>query len=125
MQSRPHSALVVEDRPFFGLVAGDMLGESGFQVFHAFVASDALSILQSHPDIEVLVTEADLPGVMDGVELSQRVAERWPHVRLVITAAARDFSNSDLPRGARVLRKPYATADLQNMASEMVLEPEL
>ena len=38
--SRP-AALIVEDQPFIGLVASDILRESGFDTFHAYDAVDA------------------------------------------------------------------------------------
>jgi len=59
--SRP-AALIVEDQPFIGMVASDILRETGFQTFHAYDANDAAAVLQEHPEIEVVVTEAQLPG---------------------------------------------------------------
>lgn len=55
--SRP-AALIVEDQPFIGMVASDILRETGFQTFHAYDANDAAAVLQEHPEIEVVVTDA-------------------------------------------------------------------
>ena len=67
--SRP-AALIVEDQPFVGLVASDILKESGFETFHAYDASGAVELLAQHPEIEVVLTEAELPGPVDGLELA-------------------------------------------------------
>jgi CheY-like chemotaxis protein len=120
--SRP-AALIVEDQPFIGLVASDILSESGFDTFHAYNADDAVSMLGEHPEIEVMVTEAQLPGSVDGLELARRVAKDRPDVRLVVTAAGSDVAQSQLPAGARMLRKPYASGELKVLvAAEDLLQ---
>lgn len=120
--SRP-AALIVEDQPFVGLVASDILRESGFQTFHAFDANDAAALLQEHPEIEVMITEAQLPGEMDGLELCRRVSRERPSVQLVVTCAAHDLRLGDVPEGARVLHKPYASGELRTLvAARSLLE---
>ena len=77
--SRP-AALIVEDQPFIGLVASDILRESGFDTFHAYDAVDAKAVLDQHPEIELVVTGAELPGDVTGLELCRRVHR--PSVRI-------------------------------------------
>jgi len=112
--SRP-AALIVEDQPFVGLVASDILRESGFETFHAFDAADAKAVLDEHPEIEVVVTDADLHGASAGVQLAHRVSKERPNVQLVVTAAG--DCPSDVPQGARVLRKPYASGELKTLVA--------
>ena len=121
--SRP-AALIVEDQPFVGMVASDILRESGFQTFHAFDATDAAALLDQHPEIEVMVTEAKLPGDVNGLELCRRVSEQRPNVQLVVTATGEDLSASDVPDGTRVLRKPYASGELRTLVAAKSLLAE-
>jgi CheY-like chemotaxis protein len=115
--------LIVEDQPFVGMVASDILRESGFDTFHAYDANDAAAVLEQHPEIEVVVTEADLPGEVNGLELCRRVSQQRPDVQLVVTAAGRQPASSEVPQGARVLRKPYASRDLRTLVvAKMALE---
>ena len=114
--SRP-AALIVEDQPFIGLVASDILSESGFETFHAYDADDAVAALGEHPEIEVMVTEAALPGSVDGLELARRVARDRPDVRLVDTVAGPQLAQTDVPAGARVLHKPYASGELRTLVA--------
>ncbi len=116
MSSRP-AALIVEDQPFLGLVASDILRESGFDTFHAYDAEDAAALLAQHPEIEVVVTEATLPGKVGGVELCRKVSRERPHVQLVVTTAGQDVAQADMPLGARVLRKPYASGELRTLVA--------
>jgi CheY-like chemotaxis protein len=114
--SRP-AALIVEDQPFLGLVASDILRESGFDTFHAYNAEDAAALLEKHPEIEVVVTGAELPGDVDGLELCHKLSKERPNVQLVVTTAGTDPVPSDMPPGARVLRKPYASGDLRTLVA--------
>jgi CheY-like chemotaxis protein len=113
--SRP-AALIVEDQPFVGMVASDILRESGFDTFHAFDATDAAALLQEHPEIGVVVTEAKLPGEVNGIELCRRLSAERPDVQLVV-AAEDDLAASDVPSGARIVRKPYASGDLRTLVA--------
>lgn len=123
MTSNQPAALIVADQPFVGLVASDILHESGFQTFHAFDAQDAASVLSEHPEIEVVVTERDLPGSVDGLELARRVSRERPEVQLVVTSAEGRVSSAELPEGARLLRKPYASGELRTLvAARSLLE---
>ena len=89
MASWNRTALIVEDQPFAGMVASDILRETGFQTFHANDASGAMALLHSHPEIDVIVTEADLAGSSDGLELSRRVSAERPDIQLVVTCSGR------------------------------------
>ena len=120
MASRP-AALIVEDQPFVGLVASDILKESGFQTFHAYDAEAAAQVLDEHPEIEVVVTEAHLPGDVTGLELCHRVSRERPDVRLVVTAASPEQHRENMPSGTRVLRKPFASRELRTLVSDQPL----
>jgi two-component system, response regulator PdtaR len=120
--SRP-AALIVEDQPFVGMVASDILKESGYETFHAFDAKDAAAVLDEHPEIEVVVTEAKLPGDVNGIELCRRLSAERPHVQLVL-AADDELAANEVPNGARILRKPYASGELRTLvaAGELLAE---
>jgi CheY-like chemotaxis protein len=124
MTSGRPAALIVEDQPFVGLVASDILRESGFDTFHAYDASDAAALLSEHPEIEVVVTDAQLRGEITGLDLCRRVSAERPHVQLVVTASGPDIREADVPNGARVLRKPYASGELRTLVAAKALLAE-
>lgn len=121
--SRP-AALIVEDQPFVGMVASDILKESGFLIFHAYDAEAAARLLDEHPEIEVIVTEAQLPGDVNGLELCRRVSRQRPDVQLVVTASSPELNQQDVPSNARVLRKPYASGELQTLVADKAILAE-
>ena len=119
--SQPTAALIVEGQPFIGMVASDILREVGFKSFHATDAASALALLRAHPEIEVVVTEAELGGSMSGVELSRTVSAERPDIQLVVTSSGDDLNSSDVPAGTRLLRKPFASAELRRLVARMSL----
>src|SRR5206468_3182853 len=96
--SRP-AALIVEDQPFVGMVASDILRESGYDTFHACDAKDAAALLDEHPEIQLVVTDAELSGRAHGLELARQVSRERPNVQLVVTAADHEFAQSEVPPG--------------------------
>jgi hypothetical protein len=54
---------------------------------------------------------------MNGVELCHRLSQERPDVQLVVTAAAPELHQNEVPNGARVLRKPFASGELQTLVA--------
>ncbi len=121
--SRP-AALIVEDQPFVGMIASDILRESGFATYHAYDAAEALQRLHEHPEIDVVLTEMELPGEVDGIQLAHHIARERPGTRLVIASDGSERRLADLPPGARVIRKPFASAELSTLVCGMTLLQE-
>lgn len=108
----PAAVLVVEDESMVRMVAVDMLEDAGFAVLEAATADAAWAILEQERGIGVLFTDVDMPGSMDGFVLACRVAERWPHIRLVVTSGRVGPRDADMPDDGRFLLKPYRQAHL-------------
>ncbi len=110
-------ALIVESQPFGALVASDILAEEGLESLHAEDGERAMAMLQSHPQIAVMVADADLLGPVNGVEWSRSAMKQRPDIRLVVTSSGPGVNGLNLPEGARVLRLPYASSELRALVS--------
>jgi CheY-like chemotaxis protein len=106
MQARP-KVLVVEDDVLQLFAIADDLTEAGFDVLEAGNADEAIRTLADHPEIELLFTDVDMPGSMDGLKLSAVVRHRWPPVRIIVTSGKRRPDESVLPDGGVFIPKPY------------------
>ena len=119
-------ALIVEDRPFVAMVISDVLREVGFDGLHAFDCPEALRLLESCPDIDVAVIEADLPQCegCSGLDLAREIAGKRPQMPIVVTVADGAAAAEDLPEGVRLLRKPFASAELRALVGGLILLEE-
>lgn len=104
--------LLVEDELMLRVVARDMLEFYHFSVLEASTADEALCILERRSDIAVIFTDVDMPGSMNGFALAAQAAERWPHIRLVITSGRYWPDNDELPDNGQFLHKPYRMKQL-------------
>ena len=105
--------LVVEDEFLIRMDLVDYLVDEGFEVLAADQADDAIAILESDDQIQVMFTDIDMPGSMNGLILSSTVRNRWPPIKIVVTSGqlVKPFP-ADLPEGSLFFSKPYNHADV-------------
>lgn len=113
------SVLVVEDEALVRMDVSDRLSEDGFEVYEAATADDAIRLLEAHSDIQILFTDIDMPGTMDGLKLSAYVRDRWPPVRIVVTSGHRMVDAVDLPDGGVFYSKPYNYTEVAQSFREL------
>jgi len=121
----PSVVLLVEDEMLVRMTAADELEEAGFQVLEATNADVALQVLEARSDeVQVLFTDVDMPGSMDGMELAEQVHARWPHVRLLICSGYARPEPHEIPDDGRFVSKPYHAAMLVRYVHELMSGPE-
>src|SRR5579884_1355320 len=113
-QASRGTILVVDDEPLVRLFSAEMLEDAGWTAIEAADAAEALSVLETNPNVHVLFTDINMPG-MDGLELARRVHRMHPHVELVITSGKRALSEIELPDDGTFLGKPYDFEQLVNV----------
>ena len=99
--------LIVEDEHLILDFVCAEITDAGVDAVGATTADEALRILQSTAGITALVTDINMPGSMDGLELAAEVRRRWPTVKIVITSGRRQPSIFEMPRGAAFVPKPF------------------
>ena len=99
--------LVVEDGPIIRMGAVDLVLSAGYEALEARDAHEAIRILESRSDIDLVFTDVQMPGTMDGIKLSHYIRERWPPVKLIVASGATILEESSLPNGSRFFSKPY------------------
>lgn len=109
-----HAVLVVDDEPLVRMVSADALRDAEFDVLEAEDALGALEVLRTEPGIQLLCTDVQMPGGLDGVELALLVRALFPEVRVIIASGVS-------PRNARMagvpfLPKPFLPAALVALA---------
>lgn len=104
--------LLVEDEPLVLHSTADLLRDDGYQVFEASGCAEAVGLLEAEPDTGVLVTDLNLACPGDGVTLARLVAERWPHIRLILVSGGLRPAADEYPERATFFTKPYAPGAL-------------
>jgi CheY-like chemotaxis protein len=106
-ETEPIRILVVEDEFLIAEWVAESLSEQGFAVKTVTNAGDALRHLASAP-VDVLFTDINLPGGMDGAALARRARELLPHLPVVYASARVTMLEPEagVP-GAFIVAKPY------------------
>lgn len=112
----PPKVLVVEDEMMLRMRAIDLVEDAGFTPIEAVNADEALAILESRSDIELLFTDIQMPGSMDGLRLAHAVHERWPSIRIILVSGKLMPTDAEKPVHSRFFGKPL---DVKQMIAEM------
>src|SRR4051812_26914301 len=123
-RAKPPVVLVVDDEVLHRTEIAETLTLAGYVVLQAANADEAIAVLEQRADVELVFTDVDMPGGMDGVKLALVVAERWPPVRLLVTAAHGQITAQELPPGARFCAKPCPPAVVRATVSELLGRPD-
>lgn len=99
--------LIVEDSPIIRMSAVDLVLSAGYEALEAGDADEAIHILELRDDIDLVFTDVQMPGTMDGIKLSHYIRDRWPPLKLIIASGADIVAESMLPEGSSFFSKPY------------------
>lgn len=109
--------LLVDDEPLIRMAAYDILTDCGAVVLEAENADEALRILKLRNDIQLVFSDVNMPGTMDGLALLERVHELRPMVELILTSGRGQYALSKLPDDGTFLPKPYNAFELGALAT--------
>jgi len=124
MHTGDHRAIIIlveEEQDQRRVIAG-LLDAAGFAVRATETTDEALRLLEATPDAAGLVTDAHVPGGIDGWELAQRARARRPGLAVILMSGHSDPSSGPLPEGASFVLKPNVPASLATTLREMIGE---
>ncbi|UFZ08547.1 response regulator [Bradyrhizobium ontarionense] len=103
--------LLVEDEPLILMDIELQLQGAGHNVISVRNADRAIEVLADR-SVDVLLTDIDMQGSMDGLRLAAAVRERWPPIQIVVMSGKKRPTRDELPQRARFLEKPFHTHSL-------------
>ena len=113
MSGRLTSVLLVEDEVLISKLIAEVLCENGFAVHAVEDGEEALRYLNSGADVDVLFTDINLAGRMDGSVLAREVRAQRPELPIVYCSGRYSPSAVAPPVSRSIfLRKPYSPAAL-------------
>jgi two-component system, response regulator PdtaR len=108
------TVLLVEDEGVIRMASAAILEDAGFDVLEAVDAEDAFATLSGHPEVDVVVTDVQMPGKMDGLALVELIARDFPLVQTLVTSGLASLTEARESGAARFLAKPYTAAAIQS-----------
>jgi DNA-binding NtrC family response regulator len=119
----PATVLMVEDEVLISHLVADWLGERGFAVHEVTTADEALRYIDEGGPVDVLFTDINLPGSMNGTELAVKVRERRPELPIVYASGRYSHSGAaDLVPRSVFVGKPYDPADVCTLLQRMTAQ---
>ena len=121
----PIHVLLVEDEILINEWVAQSLAEQGFAVQAVTNAADALGHLACEP-VDVLFTDVNLPGGMDGATLARRAREMRPRLPVIYASARATLLAQDarVP-GAIVVPKPYEPSLVGRLVTAALRQAEI
>ncbi|WP_238247059.1 response regulator [Methylobacterium iners] len=116
------TVLVVEDDSLVRLMTVEALTDEGYQVIEAATADEAHRLLEAHSDVQVLVTDVEMPGTLNGFALAHVARELSPSIGVIVFSARTFPSKGTLPVGARFLQKPVGPSALISLVHDLIAE---
>ncbi|WFU43945.1 PAS domain S-box protein [Bradyrhizobium sp. CB82] len=110
--------LIVEDDALVRQYVVTQIRSLGYDALEAANAAEALTLIDSNADIDLLFTDVIMPGAMNGRQLADEAAKRRPALRTLFTSGYTENAivhHGRLDSGVLLLAKPYRKSELARM----------
>ena len=109
--------LVVEDDPLIREFVVEALREAGYHVVHASTGEEAMDWCKRR-FADVLVTDIQLPGKIDGWQIAEHCREHDPELPVIYATGFSPIEARPV-RGSLSLRKPYHPDEVVKAVKEL------
>ncbi|HTT06472.1 MAG TPA: response regulator [Steroidobacteraceae bacterium] len=121
---RQWCVLVVEDEPVLRMLLADHLRRTGFKVLEADNARDAMAFMDSQLPVDLVFSDINLLGGMDGQALSNWLRLVHPKLPVILCSGGPRISFPDAPHDRRFLSKPYTLEAVELEIRELLNDVE-
>lgn len=121
---RQKTILVVEDEALIRFTIADALEDAGYAVLEAGTVLEAVGKLGQHEHIDLVLTDIDMPGGLNGIDLAKMVAECAPKISIIVSSARSHRDLEGLPDVAHRLAKPCTAASLLSTVGSVLKAKE-
>jgi CheY-like chemotaxis protein len=104
-QSTSAYILVIEDNVLIRMVLADALRHAGFSVAEATSADEALSYLGHDGAVDLVLSDIQMPGSLDGLDLARRLRKDYPALPIILTSGS--LGSNSVEGIGLFIPKPY------------------
>lgn len=108
------SVLLVEDDIHVAAGVSAVLQTFGCEVQHEPTADDALRRLMSGAEYDIVLSDVQMPGSMNGIGLAEQVRAKWPRARVALITGYADELVRARKIGVPVFGKPFDVEELKD-----------
>jgi DNA-binding response OmpR family regulator len=112
LPASPPAILVVEDDVLIRAVIAGYLRDCSFEIVEAGDADEAIRVMQAGQRFDVVFSDINMPGSLNGLDLARWVRRERPGIKLILTSGLEIKPPVDLRENGPILAKPYAPAEL-------------
>jgi CheY-like chemotaxis protein len=126
VSSGGETVLLVEDEELVMRYAREQLGTLGYRVITARSGAEAIRLLDTRPDIDVLFTDVGLPGGIGGKQVAEAARASRPDLPVLFTSGFPEegiVHHGRLDAGVSLLRKPYRRVELAARLKQVLSTP--
>jgi CheY-like chemotaxis protein len=108
-QQAASTILVVEDEVLVRMAISQYLRECGYRVIEAVSADEALQVLRSEISIDLVFSDVEMPGSMDGFGLVQWIRKNKEELEIILAGSPERAAKTagELCESGPTMAKPY------------------
>ena len=117
------SCLIIEDNPDVRKAIVLQAQSLGLVTYTAHDAKTASDRLDTHPEIEIILSDVVLDGECTGPEIVAVLVDRFPHLRVAYMSGYTENSiihNGRLDEGVVLLQKPFTINEMMNTFLDLI-----
>lgn len=115
-----HSVLVVDDEMWIRLDIAEELRAHGLMVMEAAHAEEARKVLAAVRDIDVVITDVQMPGSMDGIALARFINAHRPATKVIVMSGKWHPGRDDDAPIAAMLEKPFPPCKIVRLVEQLI-----
>lgn len=118
--------LLVEDEGLIRMMTSEFLQDEGFEVTEAWNGDEAARLLDTTDPFDVLFTDVQMPGRLDGIDLAIRARHRYAMIPLLVVSG---YAAQLVPRlsvlqpSAVFIGKPYELKGIVSALRRLTFQP--
>ena len=116
----PYTVLLIEDEGLIRMATAAMLEDAGYCVLEAVNCDEALIILQANAAVDIVVTDVQMPGKLDGLALVKVIGRDYPNIHTLVTSGRTGLREASLCGATKFLAKPYTALAIQEAVNAAI-----
>jgi two-component system, response regulator PdtaR len=114
------TVLVVEDDVISRYTLAEWLRFEGYEVLEAMSADEAVVIFASILSIDLVVTDIEMPGSMNGLDLAEQIKARFPALPVIVVSGKPFTDKLRIGAVTEFFPKPYDLSKLTAYIATLV-----